>query len=127
MPKNRPRPSQTMRKHVALVEGGKLVAQLNEHWRLVYDGTRWKLQRFDGDWINQVAASIMPNMEQHIRKHVKNIDPAALAVVQALPQDYRLVLMARGQYRQPPPDHGAPTPSVSPRSRGSAVLAPLRS
>lgn len=101
-------------------EGSTLIAQLNDRWRLADDSTRWILQRFDeerGDWIVQAAASIMPNMENHIRKHVKDIDPAAAAIVQALPSDYRLVQLARGVYVQPPKQRVKAKPVVDMAAR----------
>jgi len=82
-----------------------LVAQLNADWRVVDDGTQWRLMRRDSErgWVTGNRGGILHNLLNYIRTHVKDIDPAALAIVQALPGDYRLVLQARGQYRPPPP------------------------
>jgi len=89
----------------------KVVAQLNDQWRVVDDGSRWILEQLnpldvltdESDWRLRHHGGILHNLLSYIRKHVGEIDPAALALVQALPSDYRLVLQARGQYRQPPP------------------------
>jgi len=108
------------------VDGGKLVAELSPAWRVTDDSTQWRLMRKDGErgWVTSNRGGIVHNLLNYIRKHVKGIDPAALAIVQALPGDYRLVLIARGRYVAPAPRPRSSPPAArsKPRRRRRAVI-----
>lgn len=59
-----------------------MVAPLNDHWRVVRDGTQWILQRFhenDG-WRSRACCRSRAALERCLQIHVDDaVDPAALA------------------------------------------------
>jgi hypothetical protein len=65
-----------------------MVAPLNDHWRVVCDGTQWILQRFhenDG-WRARACCRTRQALERCLEIHVdSDIDPATLAILSELP------------------------------------------
>jgi hypothetical protein len=61
---------------------------LNDHWRVAHDGTQWLLQRFhenDG-WRARACCHTRQALERCLQIHVDDaVDPAALAILAALP------------------------------------------
>ena len=68
-----------------------LVAQLNERWRVVDDGSKWVLESFrDFEWCARTRVRIRHGLEHCVRRFAGDVDPAALAILAALPVEYRL-------------------------------------
>jgi hypothetical protein len=80
------------------VIGGILVAQLNAAWRVIDDGRQWVLERRpvdaladETDWRTRTRVSIAHNLLSCVRRFCgDDADPAALAILAALPAEYRL-------------------------------------
>ena len=73
----------------------RLVAQLNESWRVVDDQLQWRLQRKKGNsrkknsgWRDRSFCTTREGLLRCIREHGGKVGPAALAALSALPQHH---------------------------------------
>ncbi|KYK44898.1 hypothetical protein A1D31_11820 [Bradyrhizobium liaoningense] len=69
--------------------GCNLVAQLNARWRVVVsrDGAQWILQRLheNDDWRARSRCRARPSLERVVKLFAGEVDPAAQAILAALP------------------------------------------
>jgi hypothetical protein len=90
------------------VTSSNLVAQLNQRWRVVaLDGTQWILQRLhENDWRARSHCRTRYALERCVQAYAGDVDPAARAILNALPlhidwtQKPRLAPPARREDRQ---------------------------
>jgi hypothetical protein len=75
----------------------RLIAQLNENWRVVDDPLQWILQRRHGNprkknsgWDDRSFCTTREGLLRHIRERCGQVDQAALAAISALPADHSM-------------------------------------
>jgi len=73
----------------------RIVAQLNESWRVVDDPSRWRLQRKKGNsrkknpgWRDRSFCTTREGLLRCICEHCGKVESAALAALSALPDDH---------------------------------------
>jgi hypothetical protein len=71
----------------------RLVAQLNESWRVIDDPLQWRLQRKKGNsreknsgWLDRSFCTTREGLLRRVREYCDEAEPAALATLTALPQ-----------------------------------------
>jgi hypothetical protein len=75
----------------------RLVAQLNEGWRVIDDPLQWKLQRKKGNprpknfgWRDRSFCTTRDGLLRWVREHCGKVEPAALVKLNALPEHHAM-------------------------------------